>query len=268
MFCTRCGTKNPDNSANCYNCGHNMAKAPDRTLQTRSGSLAEVRPVAPPKEYGRVDVNGSPLIVTEQEISYQGRSIQTVAVTGIRFGIYKHYVNGIRTSQSYGIWVCDENDHLQIECAAGFLVSNSKIEQRYQDSLKALWPAVIVPLVSRFLEALDDGRGFTIGDVTFNKSGMHRAGDMGLVAKGAASLWSSLAGGKSAEERERDFKHLSWADYGGHTTASGQVTLFRNKKSWASFSLRDTWNAVCLDPLFSFLYDDGRLWKFVDPKRT
>src|SRR5581483_9001464 len=111
MFCTRCGTKNPDNSANCYNCGHNMAKAPDRTLQTRSGSLAEVRPVAPPKEYGSVDVNGS-----------------AFAVTGIRFGVYKHYVNGIRTSQSYGIWVCDGNDQLQIECAAGFLVSNSKIE--------------------------------------------------------------------------------------------------------------------------------------------
>lgn len=25
MFCTRCGTKNPESSANCYNCGQNMA---------------------------------------------------------------------------------------------------------------------------------------------------------------------------------------------------------------------------------------------------
>ena len=33
MFCTRCGTKNPDNSAHCYNCGQNMATAPDRPPQ-------------------------------------------------------------------------------------------------------------------------------------------------------------------------------------------------------------------------------------------
>ena len=268
MFCARCGTKNPDNSVNCYNCGQNMGKVPDRTLQARSGTLAEIRPLAPPQEYGRVDINGSILLVTEREISYRGQSIQKDAVTGIRFGIYKHYFNGIRTSQSYGIWICDESRLLRVECATGFLVPSSEIEHRYQEALKALWPAVMVPLVSRLLEALDDGRGFSIGGVTFNKSGMHRAGEMGALAKGAAGLWSSLAGGKSVQELERDYKHLSWQDYGGHNTASGKVNLFRDKKSWASFSLRDTWNAVCLDPLFTFLCEDGRLWKFVDGKRA
>lgn len=29
MFCSRCGTKNPENSAYCYNCGQNMASPPD-----------------------------------------------------------------------------------------------------------------------------------------------------------------------------------------------------------------------------------------------
>lgn len=241
-----------------------MAKAPDRALETRSGSLAEVRPLAAPNEHGRVDINGSMLVVTEKDISYKATSLKTEGVTGIRYGIYKHYVNGIRTSQSYSIWLCDNNQDLQIECATGFLTSSAKIEQRYQDALKALWPAVVVPLVSRFLAALDGGQGFTIGEVTFNKSGLHRAGEMGIVAKGAASLWGSVAGGKSIQERERDYKQLSWVDYGGHNSASGKISLFRGKKAWATFSLRDTWNAVCLDPLFSFLYDEGRLWKFVD----
>src|ERR1700730_16689058 len=27
MFCTKCGTKNPENSANCYNCGQKIAAA-------------------------------------------------------------------------------------------------------------------------------------------------------------------------------------------------------------------------------------------------
>lgn len=29
MFCSRCGTKNPENSAYCYNCGQNMVTRPD-----------------------------------------------------------------------------------------------------------------------------------------------------------------------------------------------------------------------------------------------
>ena len=40
MFCARCGTKNPENSAHCYNCGQNMAKVPERSLQNRAGSLS------------------------------------------------------------------------------------------------------------------------------------------------------------------------------------------------------------------------------------
>ena len=263
MFCARCGTKNPENSAHCYNCGQNMAKVPDRSLQNRAGSLAEERPLPTPKEFGRVDVNGSVLIATEKDISFSGQSLATASITGIRFGVYKHYVNGIRTSQSYCIWLCDENKVMQIECASGFLVSNAKIEKRYKDVLAVLWPAVVVPIVSQCLEALAQGRSFTVGDVNFDKSGLLRLGQMGSIAKGVASLWSSVAGGKSVEQREKDYKFLAWADYGGHNSSSGNIHLFRAKKSWASFSLRDTWNAVCLDPLFSYLYEDGRLWQII-----
>ena len=264
MFCTRCGTKNPDSSANCYNCGQNLTKAPDRNLQSRSGTLVETRPLPAPKEFGKVDVNGSILVATEKEISFNGKTLATPTITGIRYGIYKHYVNGIRTSQSYCIWIGDEKNSMQIECAAGFLVSNAKIEQRYKDALAALWPAVVVPIVNQCVEALAEGRSFWVGDVNFDKSGLLRLGQMGSIAKGAASLWSSVAGGKSVEQREKDYKFLAWADYGGHNSSSGNIHLFRDKKSWASFSLRDTWNAVCLDPLFSYLYEDGRLWQFVN----
>jgi hypothetical protein len=264
MFCSRCGTKNPDSSANCYNCGQNLAKTPNRTLQSRSGTLAETRPLPMPKEFGKVDVNGSMLVATERDISFNGQTLATPTITGIRFGIYKHYVNGIRTSQSYCIWLCDEKNSMQIECAAGFLVSNAKIEQRYKDALAALWPAAVVPIVSQCLDALADGRGFTIGDVTFDKSGLHRRGEMGSIAKGVAGLWSSVAGGKSVEQREKDYKFLSWTDYAGHNSSSGNIHIFREKKSWASFSLRDTWNAVCLDPLLGFLCEDGKLWQFVN----
>jgi hypothetical protein len=263
MFCSRCGTKNPDGSAHCYKCGQDLAKAPERSVQTRSGTLVEERPLPVPKEFGRVDINGTALIANEREVSFGNQTLLTPSITGIRFGIYKHYVNGIRTSQSYGVWLCDEANVMQIECASGFLVSGSKIEQRYKDTLAALWPAVVVPIVSQCVEALADGRGFTVGNVTFDKVGLHRTGEMGAIAKGVASLWSSVAGGKSAEQKEKEYKLLPWNDYSGHNSASGSIHLFRDKKSWASFSLRDTWNAVCLDPLFSYLYEDGRLWQII-----
>jgi hypothetical protein len=84
------------------------------------------------------------------------------------------------------------------------------------------------------------------------------------LEKGFYGLWSSVAGGKSVAEHERDFQYLPWSDYGGHSFGPGYIYLFRNKKSWAQFSLRDTWNAVCLGAMFDFLYEDGKLWKFVD----
>lgn len=263
MFCPRCGTKNPEGSANCFKCGQNMSKAPGPSLASSRPSAV---PSPPPerKELGRVNIDDSLFLVTERDISFQESRLLSEAVTGIRFGVYKHYINGIRTSQSYSVWLTDGSSQIQIECAKGFLVSQSKIEQRYQDALKAVWPAVMVPLVNQFLEALASGQGFVVGDIKFDKAGLHRAGSMGTIAKGAASLWSSVAGGKSVEEREQDYKFLPWASYGGHSSTSGNIHLFRDKKSWASFSLRDTWNAVCLDPMFSFLYEDGKMWNFVN----
>ena len=245
MFCTRCGTKNPDSSANCYNCGQNLTKAPDRNLQSRSGTLVETRPLPAPKEFGKVDVNGSILVATEKEISFNGQTLATPTITGIRYGIYKHYLNGIRTSQSYCIWLCDEKNSMQIECPAGFLISNGEIEQSYKDALAALWPAVVYPIVGQWIDALSEGRDFWVGDVSFDKSGLLR-----LVDK-----WFEV---------EKDQKFLAWTDCGGHKCSSGNIHLLRGKKIWASLSLRDTWNAVCLDPLFSYLYEDGRLWQFVN----
>ena len=128
---------------------------------------------------------------------------------------------------------------MQIECASGFLVSNSKIEQRYKDTLSALWPTVVVPIVSQCLEALAEGRTFSIGNLAFDKAGLHRQGEMGAIAKGVARLLSSVAGGKPVQQKERDYKFLPWSEYGGHKSSSGSLHLFHDKKSWASLSLRD-----------------------------
>ena len=71
-------------------------------------------------------------------------------VVGIRYGVYKHYINGIRTSQSYAVWLTDRRSTMFIECAKGFFVSSSTIETRYQEALKALYTAVMIPLIQSF----------------------------------------------------------------------------------------------------------------------
>jgi CheY-like chemotaxis protein len=155
---------------------------------------------------------------------------------------------------------------MYIECAKGFFVLSSTIEARYQQALKALYSAVIVPLIQSFLTNLDTGPGFQIGGVTFDKDGLHRSSSLGAIQKGIFGAWASLTGGASVQEREQLHQHLVWEEFGGHSLVKGQVYLFRNKQTWAELPLRDTWNAVCLAPLFDFLYENGRLWQFVGKK--
>jgi hypothetical protein len=41
VFCSRCGAKNPEGSANCFRCGQGMVKVPDCTPQTKPSSPGE-----------------------------------------------------------------------------------------------------------------------------------------------------------------------------------------------------------------------------------
>jgi hypothetical protein len=48
-------------------------------------TLAETRPLPMPKEFGKVDVNGSMLVATEKEISFNGQTLATPTITGYSF---------------------------------------------------------------------------------------------------------------------------------------------------------------------------------------
>ena len=108
--------------------------------------LATSRVTAPvartPNILARIDVAGTALVITESEISFGNQQMKCDDVVGIRYGVYKHYINGIRTSQSYAVWLTDGRSTMFIECAKGFFVSSSTIESRYQEALKTLYTAV------------------------------------------------------------------------------------------------------------------------------
>ena len=237
--------------------------APRREPAVAPPSSASARTARTPNILGRIDVAGTPLAVTEREISFGNQQMKCEDVVGIRYGVYKHYINGIRTSQSYAVWLTDGRSTMCIECAKGFFVTSSTIETRYKEALKALYTAVMIPLIQSFLVNLDKGAGFRVGELTFDKDGLHRSGSFGAIHKGLVGAWASLTGGRSVEEREQQYQHLAWSEFGGHSFGKGHIHLFKQKKSWVQLALRDTWNAVCLGPLFDFLNEDGRLWQFV-----
>jgi hypothetical protein len=262
MHCTRCGTKNPDGSANCFNCGRSMDARLDPPVA--APAVVGAQRARATELLARIDIAGIPLVVTNDEVTFGNQRMKCDDVVAIRYGVYKHYINGIRDSQSYAIWLTDGRSTISVECAKGLFVRSTTVESRYQDALKTLYSAVMVPLIQSLLANLDKGTGFCIGDVTFDKAGLHRRAGFGPIQKGLLGAWASITGGRPVDERERQFQHLSWKEFGGHSFDKGQIHLFRQKEAWGHFALRDTWNAVCLGPLFDFLYEDGRLGKFVN----
>src|SRR4051812_44304158 len=98
MLCPRCQTNNPEGSAHCFNCGQDMSQRLNRAIAAGNTGAA-VRLHKSPKEFGRIDTAGSLLVINEEQIIFENRGLDAAAVTGIRYGIYKHYVNGIRSSQ-------------------------------------------------------------------------------------------------------------------------------------------------------------------------
>jgi hypothetical protein len=213
---------------------------------------------------GQIDINGTLLVVTNTRVSFGYQNLMCDEIVGIRYGIFKNYVNGIRTSRSYAVWLSDRRSSMLIECASAF-ASSATVESRYQEALTTLYPAVTVPLLESFLVNLSNGPGFQIGDITFDRNGLHRSNSYGAVQKGLLNAWVSIAGGRSVAEREQSYQHMTWGEFGGHSFSDGNIRLYsRNKALWTQFSLRDTWNAVCLGPLLDFLYKDNRLASFVN----
>jgi len=260
MVCAHCKTENPVGSGYCFSCGRDISKS---AAEPPIG--AQVPKPAPREQIiASVDINGNVLVVSNTRVSFGCQALNSDEIVAIRYGVYKSYVNGIRTSRSYAVWLSDRRSTMMIECASAF-ASSTTVESRYRDTLKALYPAVVVPILESFLANLNNGSGFQIANITFDRNGMHRSDSYGAVQKGLLSAWVSVAGGASVAEREQLHQHMTWGEFGGHSFSEGNIRLHSGNKSlWTQFSLRDTWNAVCLGPFLEFLYEDNRIASFVN----
>jgi hypothetical protein len=183
-------------------------------------------------------------------------------IVQVRCGIFKQYTNGMRTRQSYCIWLGDGKRTVTIECAKGWFVRSSVIEDRFKGALQGVWDAVVVRLLDQCIADLRSGKGFEIGGLTFDQEGIHRKGQYSEFGRTLLRTRVKVFGGDSAEERERKHFHANWENV-SYASANGNVSLFYEKKPWASFALRETWNAVLIEPLLEYLWKEGRLWDVI-----
>jgi hypothetical protein len=214
-----------------------------------------------------IDINGTQLVINRQELKFGTATMPTRSINALRFGIYKHYTNGVRDHQSYAIWVTDGSRTINIECAKGWRAKDAVIEQRWKVAIDAVFECILGRLMDEMIDGLKTGKGFVIGGIKFDKTGMTRVKGYGPITRAWWSMWHAIFKGKTVEQREQEYRHITWQEFHGHGSGNGRVNLWRTHptkkgktKLWISWGLRDTWNAVCISPLLSYLYKDGKLW--------
>ena len=167
--------------------------------------------------------------VTHDRVRFNATTLPAADITGLRYGVFKQYTNGINTSTSYLIAVGSaRHGSIEIECKR-FFRSEDQAQSDFQEIMKALYIQIVPGLCERLAKQIVTGKQVAFGEWI-------------LTAKGISGTTGSLFWKQD---------HLiSWTDvrFASH---QGQLNISSstNSKARASFSLRSVWNA----PIFKEL---------------
>lgn len=167
--------------------------------------------------------------ITHDRVRYNTATLPASDITGLRYGVFKQYTNGINTSTSYLIAVGSaRHGSIEIECKRIFR-SEDQAQSDFQAILQALYIQVVPALCERLAKQIAAGKQVAFGEWMLSAKGM--SGSTGAL------FWKQ--------------DHLiSWTDvrFGSH---QGQLNISSstNSRARASFSLRLVWNA----PIFKEL---------------
>lgn len=182
------------------------------------------------------------LQINHEFIAYKGRRLSLDEVARLRWGILKHYTNGIRTNREFTVWIApaDHGRGIVVECVR-FLESERTVLQRYLTIIEKLWKAIGFRLLLDMAARLMRGEALTFGDVAVIKSG----------------IWLPKRKWFSSERYFAPWEELSKATQGGELW----IGSTKEPKASASLSLRDLDNAVILERLLDILWKDGNYAK-------
>jgi hypothetical protein len=146
-------------------------------------------------------------------------------VTGVQFGVFIDYTNGIKSSVSYLVGVCGNNQVVRIECKR-FMRSEEQAQQDYRLIVEGLYYQVIPGLVSWIANSIANGTAYQLGNVLLERTGIHMTSGALMWKKNHLVPWSEVRFGN-----HQGFLHIS----------SSTNANFR-----ASLSHREVWNEETL----------------------
>jgi hypothetical protein len=134
--------------------------------------LAQERERKEVEEYALdTEVGNKRLVIDAKTISYRGTTIALADVTYTRYGVYKHYTNGIRDSRRYTVWVGSPSKQIEIECATMF-APEKKVEALYHLVTDKVWNAVCRRLVHEIFVGLLNDKKYKFGNAVFDRTGV------------------------------------------------------------------------------------------------
>lgn len=180
-----------------------------------------------------VKIRSDEIEINKKFIRYNNTVISSESVTGVCFGVFKQYTNGIPTNTSYAINVCGSGKSISIECKRAFR-SESQAQEDFSAILNSLSHQILPTLVIGLAEKIATGASTTeVGPLLLTKQG---------VRCETGSLWW---------KKQLTIPYAALAFYDNQ----GCVHVTAKQPEPVSFSLdrRGVWNAVIIEKLVEII---------------
>jgi hypothetical protein len=172
--------------------------------------------------------------INAKKVRYNSAILPVSDITGIQFGIFRHYTNGIKTSTSYTIGLASaSHGTISIECKR-FFRSEDQAEKDFNAILNSLFYHVVPELCTRIAKSIAGGHPQPLGDSLLTSDGIRTTVGVLLWKENVLIPWPVVRFGS----------------HQGHLNLSSS----QNKKFSKSYSLRDVWNAVIFEQIAKSLF--------------
>ena len=100
--------------------------------------------------------------ISKDGILWKGQLTPLEAITGMSWGIIKHYTNGIPTGTEYKIFFQASFYRAEIHAR----------QKQYGEIIGRLWRALAIPIFGKIMEQVQKGENVIIGGIEFNDNGV------------------------------------------------------------------------------------------------
>lgn len=191
----------------------------------------------------QIPIGNHTLSSSSDGISYRGQTFALSEITGVRWGVFRRYYNGIRVERKFTVWIQSGPRTMHIECVT-FMEPEAKVQARFNAVIELLWDTVMVRLIQELLALLSRGE-------TAHFPGCRLSRD------GAYLMEHRLLG--SGDLVKCGWDDLRWQSGNGCL----RLLSASNKRGYTDLAYRDTFNAPVLEAVLNFLAKDGNLSKLL-----